>query len=236
MLAARVTRLIGSRALYGRSFACAMTQKCRGRQLSHYRQLKQIYHYHQLLVIATHNAALKFVGVVNHTEINLNDPFEKTLIAVLALPQGDRCSAQNETVALALRYLYTAAHGRTLRTSIGPISILPGVDSSLKDGRFSLCTRENLLALAERRTAFRRKSTQNGRSAKVPARSASLNSWQAGSERRSVGPMIVKLDRLSFASADPNMHTVCAEGIAATREHTSRRCGVDKTNKQHPYG
>ena len=172
---------------------------------------------------------------MNHTEINLNDPFEKTLTSVLALPQGDHCSAQDETVALALRYLYTAAHGRTLRTSIGPISIMPGVDSSLKDGPFSLCTRENLLALAERRTAFRRRATQNGHSTQVPAGSAFFESWQAGSERRSVGPMIVKLDRLSFASAEPNMTTVCAEGIAATREHTSRRCGVDKINKQHPY-
>jgi len=31
--------------------------------------------------------------------------------------------------------------------------------------------------------------------------------------------MIVKLDRLSFAPAEPNLHAVCAEGTAA-REHT----------------
>ena len=98
---------------------------------------------------------------MNHTKINLNDPFERTLSAVLARPQGDRCSAQDETVALALRYLYTAAHGRTIQTSIGPISIMPGVDPSLKDEPFLLCTRTDLLALAERRTAFRRTATQN---------------------------------------------------------------------------
>jgi hypothetical protein len=117
---------------------------------------------------------------VNHTEINLNDPFEKTLAAVLALPRGgDRCSSQDETVALALRYLYTAADGPTIQTSIGPISIMPAVDSSLKDAPFSLCTRTDLLALAERRTAFRRKATQNGDSTQVGASSA-LFEFMAG--------------------------------------------------------
>jgi len=116
---------------------------------------------------------------VNHTEVNLNGPFEKTLAAVLALPQGADRRAQDETVALALRYLYTAAHGRTLQTSIGPISIMPGVDSSLKDAPFSLRKRTDLLALAERRTAFQRRATQNGDSAQLHADSA-LSEFMAG--------------------------------------------------------
>jgi hypothetical protein len=110
---------------------------------------------------------------VNHIEINLNDPFEKTLAAVRTLPHGrDRPSAQDEIVALALRYLYTVAHGRTLQTSIGPISVMPSVDPSLKEASFSLCTRTDLLVLAEQRTVFRRSATQNGHWTQVGAGSA----------------------------------------------------------------
>jgi hypothetical protein len=116
---------------------------------------------------------------VNHTEVNLNRPFEKTLAAVLALPQGGDRRPQDETVALALRYLYTAAHGRTLQTSIGPIAIMPGVDSSLKDAPFSLRTRTDLLALAKRRTVFQRRATQNGDSAQLHGDSA-LSEFMAG--------------------------------------------------------
>ena len=92
-------------------------------------------------------------------EINLNDPFEKTLVAILSLPEGgDLRGAQDETVVQALRCLYAAAHGRTVRTSIGPISIAPATDSSLKDSPLSLNTRSDLLALAQRRAEFIRRA------------------------------------------------------------------------------
>ena len=92
-------------------------------------------------------------------EINLNDPFEKTLVAILSLPDGgDPRGAQDEMVVQAVRCLYTAAHGRTVRTSIGPISIAPATDSPLKDAPLSLHTRSDLLALAQRRAEFIRRT------------------------------------------------------------------------------
>jgi hypothetical protein len=98
-------------------------------------------------------------------EINLNDPFEKTLAAVLTLPEGgDGRSARRETLTEALQYLYTAAHGRTLQTSIGAIRIMPATDPSLRDASRSLDTRSDLLALAERRTAFTPRASRNGAS------------------------------------------------------------------------
>ena len=145
---------------------------------------------------------------MNHTEINLNVPFEETLAAVLALPQGgDRCSSQDETVALALRYLYTTAHGRTLQTSIGPISIMPAVDSSLKDVPFSVCTRTDLLALAERRTEFRPRATQDGDLAELCAGSA-LFEFMAGRlgspewcrPDRKVKPTVIRVRRTKHMS------------------------------------
>ena len=104
-------------------------------------------------------------------EINLNDPFEKTLVAILSLPEGgDLRGAQDETVVQALRCLYTAAHGRTVGTSIGPISIAPATDSSLKDSPLSLHTRSDLLALAQRRGEFIRRAA--GRSVHTDGSSA----------------------------------------------------------------
>lgn len=95
-------------------------------------------------------------------EITLNDPFEKTLVAILSLPEGgDVRSAQDESVEQALRCLYTAAHGRTVETAIGPISIAPATDSSLKDAPLSLQTRSDLLNFAQRRTEFKRRPVGN---------------------------------------------------------------------------
>jgi len=110
---------------------------------------------------------------VKQIEVNLNDPFEKTLIAILSLPEGgDVRSAQEETVEQALRCLYTAAHGRAVQTSIGPISIAPATDSSLKDAPLSLHTRSDLLVFAQRRADFKRRATDNGHSIHTDASSA----------------------------------------------------------------
>jgi hypothetical protein len=167
---------------------------------------------------------------MNHTEINLNVPFEKTLAAVLALPQGgDRCSSQDETVALALRCLYTAAHGHTLRTSIGPISIMAGVDSALKDAPFSLCTRTDLLALAERRTEFRRRATKNNDSAQGRAGSA-LSEYMAGRlgspewwpHDCRVKPTVIRVRRTKHATPLNQQR----RGRPRTHRFTFRRWGV----------
>jgi hypothetical protein len=174
---------------------------------------------------------------VNHTEINLNGPFEKTLAAVLALPQGGDSYAQDETVALALRYLYTAAHGRTLQTSIGPISIMPGVNSSLKDAPFSLRKRTDLLALAEQRTAFQRRATQNGDSAQLHADSA-LSDFMAGRLGSSewwpndwkVKPTVIRVRRTKHVARLGRQ----PRGRSLTNRF--RRCApFNEWTKQHPY-
>ena len=106
-------------------------------------------------------------------EINLNEPFEKTLAAILSLPQGDDVrGAQKETVEQALHCLYTTAHGRTVQTSIGPISIAPAMDPSLKDAPLSLHTRSDLLVFAQRRAEFKRRATDNGHSTHADGSSA----------------------------------------------------------------
>ncbi len=82
-------------------------------------------------------------------KIDLNDPFDLTLAAVLTLPDA------NLPVADALRSLYAAAHGRTVQTSIGPIAIVPATDPSLKQGPLSISSRRGLVDLALRRAAPR---------------------------------------------------------------------------------
>ena len=96
-------------------------------------------------------------------EINLDEPFEKTRDAVLRLPGGRHGrNARPEMVAEALRYLYITAHGRTLETLVGPITIMPALDPSLADASFPVLTRSDLLALAERRTMFALGAGQKG--------------------------------------------------------------------------
>lgn len=98
-------------------------------------------------------------------KINLNDPFEKTVVAILSLPEGgDVRAGLDETVVQALRRLYTAAHGRTVQTSIGPISIAPATDPSLKDAPLSIHTRSDLFALAQRKAEFKRRAAENDHS------------------------------------------------------------------------
>lgn len=96
-------------------------------------------------------------------EIDLDEPFEKTRDAVLRLPEGRYGrNAQPAMVAEALRYLYVTAHGRTLETLVGPITIMPALDPSLANASFPVVTRSDLLALAERRTMFTVGAGQNG--------------------------------------------------------------------------
>jgi hypothetical protein len=88
--------------------------------------------------------------------IDLNAPIEKTLAAVLSLPEGGNPrSAEEHVVADALQCLYRAAHGPKIETSFGAISIAPAVDPSLKDASFLVETRSDLLTIAERRTPFK---------------------------------------------------------------------------------
>jgi hypothetical protein len=103
------------------------------------------------------------LAAVKHIEINFRDSFAKTCGAVVGLPEGRYGrSARSETVAEALRYLYIAAHGRTLKTSIGPVTIMRATDPYLTDASFSLVTRSDLLSLAGQKTAFPRRAGRNG--------------------------------------------------------------------------
>ena len=89
-------------------------------------------------------------------EILFNDPIEKTFRLALALPEGEKGGATNKkTIEKALRYLYAAAHGRTVETPIGPIRVAPATDLALNKTPVLVETRSDLLALAERRTPFR---------------------------------------------------------------------------------
>jgi hypothetical protein len=89
-------------------------------------------------------------------KINLNDPFEVTLAAVLTLPEKD------EAVADALRTLYAAAHGRTVQTPIGPIAIVPATEPSLKDAALFIRTHRELIDLALRRAEPRTLLSKEG--------------------------------------------------------------------------
>jgi len=99
---------------------------------------------------------------MKNIEIDVNEPFEKTLTAILSLPDGEACSTEDKVVAQALHSLYRAAHGPTIRTSIGPITVAPAIDPSLKEAPLRFHTRSDLLALAEERTSFRRTAKENG--------------------------------------------------------------------------
>jgi hypothetical protein len=123
---------------------------------------------------------------MKNIKIDLNEPFEKTLEAVLSLHDGEACSTEDELVAQALRCLYRAAHGPTLQTFIGPITIAPAVDPSLKEALLRFRTRSELLAFAEEKTSFRRTAKENGASHLaagsalfefLPGRLRSAESW-----------------------------------------------------------
>jgi len=142
-------------------------------------------------------------------EIDLNNPFEKTLAIVLALPARDNGShACDETVAKALRCLYTAAHGRTIETTIGRIGIAPAVDPSLKEAPLLLSSRVELLELAERRTEFRGVPPKKGITLMV--NSGALASLPIASTRRDTSRCI-----LSTSEAGHREHNRLQEILTA---------------------
>jgi hypothetical protein len=86
--------------------------------------------------------------------IDLNHPFQETLVAVLALPDENGYETADETILEALRAVYQAAHGRTVRTTIGRIAIAPAAAPQLKETPLALTTRGDLLDVARQHTHF----------------------------------------------------------------------------------
>lgn len=86
-------------------------------------------------------------------EIDLSQPFEKVLEAVLALPNrspnraSDDCAGENE-LRQAVRCLYEAANGRQIETEIGLIAIAPPVAPFLKARPFRAATLKDFLVAA----------------------------------------------------------------------------------------
>ena len=87
-------------------------------------------------------------------EIDLSQPFEKVLEAVLALPNhnvngaGNDWAGENELTE-AIRGLYEATHGRQVETEIGLIAIAPPIAPFLKARPFRATTlKEFLVAVA----------------------------------------------------------------------------------------
>lgn len=86
-------------------------------------------------------------------EIDLSQPFEKVVEAVLALPNrsvngaGDDCAGENE-LGQAIRGLYEAANGRQVETEIGLIPIAPPIAPFLKTMPFRAATLKDFLVAA----------------------------------------------------------------------------------------
>lgn len=86
-------------------------------------------------------------------EIDLSEPFEKVLEAVLALPNrsvngdGDDWAGENE-LRHAIRGLYEAANGRQVETEIGLIPIAPPIAPFLKAVPFRAATLKDFLIAA----------------------------------------------------------------------------------------
>ena len=87
--------------------------------------------------------------------IDLSEPFESVLKQALTLPAGgDDGGASDAQMALAVRALYAAAHGRAVGTPIGSIPIAPAVAPWLKAAPLAVRTRRELLLLAGIRGDF----------------------------------------------------------------------------------
>ena len=129
------------------------------------------------------------------TKIDLAEPFEKVLTAVLALPAtGDaseaeaRASANRTTDARrsseleeVTRAIYEAANGRQVATQIGLIPIAPPIASFLKDAPFSVQTQCDFLLQALARLCSRRASESDSHR---PFRRKQLgNTWKHPYER-----------------------------------------------------
>jgi len=85
----------------------------------------------------------------NRISIDLAEPYEKALAAVLALPPSDKGKADHsagpEEVTEAFRRLYQSANGFQVRTVLGPITIGPAVAPWLTEAPLSVGTREEFL-------------------------------------------------------------------------------------------
>jgi hypothetical protein len=85
-------------------------------------------------------------------EIDLAQPFEKVLEAVLALPNrnapGARADCGEKELRQAIRGLYEAANGRQVETGIGLIPIAPPIAPFLKATPFRTATLQDFLVAA----------------------------------------------------------------------------------------
>jgi hypothetical protein len=78
-------------------------------------------------------------------EIELQLPFEENIKRARALPPSPD-GHTDEELASALGRLFELAHGRSVRTTLGPVAIAPAVAPFLARSRFSFSTRCQLLA------------------------------------------------------------------------------------------
>jgi hypothetical protein len=86
-------------------------------------------------------------------EIDLSEPFEKVLEAVLALPNGSvngaaHDGAGKEELKEVVRGLYEAANGRQVETEIGLIAIAPPIAPFLTTMPFRAATLKDFLVAA----------------------------------------------------------------------------------------
>jgi len=82
-------------------------------------------------------------------EIDLTRPFREIVATALALPQGNE-PVDDKQVVTAARGIYEALHGRSVDTTVGMISIAPGICPWLVVRHFEVITREDFLATADR--------------------------------------------------------------------------------------
>jgi hypothetical protein len=101
---------------------------------------------------------------MKQTKIDLLEPFEKVLGAVLSAPENHKviggCAAQtgamfakrgnqgpagSAEIRGLLRCIYEAAHGRQVETEIGHVAIAPPVAASLKETPFYIKTQVDFL-------------------------------------------------------------------------------------------
>jgi hypothetical protein len=90
--------------------------------------------------------------MTNKVEIELRLPFEENIERALALAASPDRRGDEEVVG-ALRRLYEVAHGRSVQTALGPITIAPAIAPSLSDTTFSVASRPELLAAVKYQTA-----------------------------------------------------------------------------------
>jgi hypothetical protein len=103
---------------------------------------------------------------MKQTKIDLLEPYEKVLGAVLSVPEnhkvigggaaqtttgamfakrGNQGPAGNAEIRGLLRCIYEAAHGRQVETQIGHVAIAPPVAASLKETPFYIKTQADFL-------------------------------------------------------------------------------------------